>query len=170
MTSSSDEPAASRIARTFSNVRFVSDRTSPSSSFPVCGLVHPCPARKMKSPSTTACEYGPIGLGALSVTMAFLTGSSSIVSKVDKPEILRQQSADRRSAKSCLPESVPKGWPTDQRPCPPRTTAAPTDSPVFGTASGPSPSSVSERTPLRQQKSTPPTRRPRSRSSAYQNP
>src|SRR5207245_1506655 len=55
-TSSSDEPAAWRIARRFSNVRCVSDRTSPSSRFPVCGLVGPCPATKMNSPSTTACE------------------------------------------------------------------------------------------------------------------
>src|SRR5437667_12487376 len=42
--------------------------------------MHPCPATKMKSPSTTACEYGPIGLGAFSVRMVLLKGSSSIVS------------------------------------------------------------------------------------------
>src|SRR3989442_9535000 len=83
-TWSSDEPAAWRIARRFSNTRFVSDRTSPSSSFPVRGLMHPWPATKMKSPSITACEYGPIGLGACSVTTAFLIDSSSIVSKGDE--------------------------------------------------------------------------------------
>src|SRR3989441_9855965 len=80
-TSSRDEPAAWRIARRFSNTRFVSHRASPSSSFPVSGLIGPCPATKMKSPSMTACEYGPTGFGALSVTIAFLTGSSSIVSR-----------------------------------------------------------------------------------------
>src|SRR5438094_1815701 len=92
-TSSSDEPAAWRIARRFSNTRFVSDRTSPSSSFPVRGLMHPWPATKMKSPSITACEYGPNGFGACSVTMAFLMGSSSSVSKSDErgtlPPLLR---------------------------------------------------------------------------------
>src|SRR5947209_18257994 len=38
--------------------------------------MHPCPATKMKSPSMIACEYGPTGFGAFSVTMAFLKGSS----------------------------------------------------------------------------------------------
>src|SRR5207253_3109012 len=107
-TSSSDEPAAWRIARRFSNVRCVSDRTSPSSRFPVCGLVGPCPATKMKSPSTTACEYGPIGLGACSVATAFLMSSFSVASKGDEREILRPQCPDRRSVKSCPPGSVPR--------------------------------------------------------------
>src|SRR5207302_3867380 len=91
ITSSSDEPAAWRIARRFSNVRFVSDRTSPSSRCPVCGLVGPWPATKIKSPSTTACEYGPIGFGACSVTTACLMDSSAIVSKGDEREILPPQ-------------------------------------------------------------------------------
>src|SRR5436190_4474361 len=95
-TSSSDEPAAWRIARRFSNTRFVSDRTSPSSSFPVRGLMHPWPATKMKSPSITACEYGPIGLGACSVTMAFLMGSSSSVSKSDERGTLPPRVRSRR--------------------------------------------------------------------------
>src|SRR5436305_13550529 len=42
----------------------------------------------MKSPSTTACEYGPIGFGAFSVTTAFLIDSSSIVSTGDERRIL----------------------------------------------------------------------------------
>src|SRR2546423_3066674 len=46
---------------------------------PVSGFLHPCPATKMKSPSMIACEYGPLGCGACSVTMAFLTGPSAIV-------------------------------------------------------------------------------------------
>src|SRR6266581_9432506 len=97
-TSSSDEPAAWRIARRFSNTRFVSDRTSPSSNFPVTGLMHPCPATKMKSPSMIPCEYGPIGLGACSVRMAFLKGgSSSIVSKGDERGT-RDTDDQRRSA------------------------------------------------------------------------
>src|ERR1041385_6023418 len=77
-TSASDEPAASRIARTFSNVSFVSDRTSPSSRCPVRGLLGPCPATKTKSSSITAWEYGPRGCGAWSVCTAFLIGSAQI--------------------------------------------------------------------------------------------
>src|SRR6185503_3562816 len=67
----------------FSNTRFVSARASPSSSCPVCGLIGPCPDTKMKSPSTIAWEYGPTGFGPFSVTMAFLTSSSSIVDTND---------------------------------------------------------------------------------------
>src|SRR2546422_932122 len=118
-TSSRDEPAAWRIARRFSNTRFVSDRASPSSSAPVSGLIGPCPATKMKSPSTIACEYGPTGLGALSVTMAVLKRSSSVVSRCNERGILPPQCRDRRSARSCPPESVPTRWPTDQSRCPP---------------------------------------------------
>ena len=40
----------------FSKMRFVSERTSPSSSFPVTGSIGPCPATKMKSPSMIPCE------------------------------------------------------------------------------------------------------------------
>src|SRR5438046_4974732 len=90
-TSSNDEPAAWRIARRFSNTRFVSDRTSPSSSFPESGLMHPWPATKMKSPSMIPCEYGPIGLGACSVTTAFLMGYSSILAKGDERGTLPPQ-------------------------------------------------------------------------------
>src|SRR6267378_2301033 len=107
MTSSSEEPAASRIARRFSNVRFVSDRTSPSSSVPVSGLMHPCPATKMKSPSMTACEYGPTGFGAFSVTMAFLKGSSSLRLLMWMPNALVQLQAryyhcDEVASEKCL--------------------------------------------------------------------
>src|SRR5256885_1966592 len=103
-TSSSDDPAAWRIARRFSNVSFVSDRTSPSSSFPVRGLMHPWPATKMKSPSITACEYGPIGLGACSVTMAFLMGSRAH-GRRQEPQAHRTRYRDPL-ARGCQPAGV----------------------------------------------------------------
>ncbi len=46
----------------------------------------------------TACEYGPSGLGAFSVTMAFLKCSSSIVSKGDEPGIPPAQCLVHKSA------------------------------------------------------------------------
>src|SRR5688500_10488925 len=72
MTLSRDEPAASRMARMLSRVRWVCDAMSPWSVAPVAGSMGPCPARKSRSPSTIACEYGPMGAGALSVVTAFL--------------------------------------------------------------------------------------------------
>ena len=59
-----------------SSVRFVCDAMSPLSVMPVAGSIGPCPARKSRSPSTMAWEYGPIGRGALSVVMGFLIRSS----------------------------------------------------------------------------------------------
>src|SRR6266540_2572747 len=107
-TCSSDEPAAWRIARRFSNTRLVSNRAFPSSSFPVSGLMHPCPETKMKSPSMTPCEYGPTGFGAFSVTMAFLKRSSSFVSRGNERGILPPQWPEHRPAKNCRPGSVPR--------------------------------------------------------------
>src|SRR5688572_9616827 len=76
-TLASDEPGASRIVLRLSNTRVVSERASPRSTWPVAGLMHPCPETKTKPFSTMACEYGPIGFGALSVWTGFLISRQS---------------------------------------------------------------------------------------------
>src|SRR5438552_10333959 len=58
--------AAARSLKNFEifvNSRRVSDRISPNSIFWVAALIGACPATNTNLPETTACEYGPSGLG-----------------------------------------------------------------------------------------------------------
>src|SRR5215469_12755734 len=70
-------PACARIAFKFSSTRSVCCATSPSRNVFVFGSSAIC-AEKRNPFARTACEYGPIGFGALSVTiMSFMAWSSS---------------------------------------------------------------------------------------------
>src|SRR6185436_1394305 len=63
-------PAAVNTALMFSNTRRASFSKSPSTICMVAGSSGICPARYTVSPTRTACEYGPMALGACSVWMA----------------------------------------------------------------------------------------------------
>src|ERR1700735_613192 len=76
-TRSNEEPAASRIALRFSNVRTVCFAVSPSIGLPVVGSNAVWPETKTKPLALIACEYGPIALGPFSVEMISLTTPSS---------------------------------------------------------------------------------------------
>ena len=66
-TLSNPAPAACSTAPRFSITRSVCSRMSPVTSACVAGSSGIWPLVKIRSPETTACEYGPIALGALSV-------------------------------------------------------------------------------------------------------
>ena len=50
--------------------RSVCARTSPSTTAPVDGSIGTCPDTNSRSPTLTACEYGPMAAGALGVLTA----------------------------------------------------------------------------------------------------
>src|SRR5215831_4178486 len=67
--SASEPPAASATALRFSNARRVWASMSPPTSCMLAGSSGICPERYTVSPTRTACEYGPIAAGALSLWM-----------------------------------------------------------------------------------------------------
>src|SRR5438552_10116169 len=52
----------------------------PATNSPVAGSIGICPEAKIKLPTRTACEYGPMARGAESVAIISFTGNSGSVS------------------------------------------------------------------------------------------
>src|SRR5260370_31629788 len=76
-TFSNPAPAAFSTAARFSITRSVCARMSPGTSACVPGSRGIWPLVKMRSPATTACEYGPMALGAFSVEIAWFAMATS---------------------------------------------------------------------------------------------
>src|SRR5205085_2276883 len=70
------EPAASKIPLMFSSVRSVCCRMSVPMNSPVFGSSATCPDTYRNPFERMACEYGPMGLGPLSVSTTSLMVSS----------------------------------------------------------------------------------------------
>jgi hypothetical protein len=73
-TDANDAPAAASTAPRFSRTRSHWTRTSPAPTIsPVFGSSGICPEQNTRLPpeATTACAYGPIAFGALSVEIFF---------------------------------------------------------------------------------------------------
>src|SRR5665213_4235248 len=68
-TLASEPPAARAIALRLSNTRRISASMSPLTSAPLTGSSGICPDTYTVSPTRTACEYGPMALGASAVWM-----------------------------------------------------------------------------------------------------
>src|SRR3546814_8509687 len=70
-TSSSEPPAASQTAPGLSHARLACAAMSPATSSPVAGSIGIWQDMETVSPQRTACEYGPMAAGALSVWMGW---------------------------------------------------------------------------------------------------
>src|ERR1700742_2501249 len=70
----SEPPAAAHTAFKFSNTRRVCVLMSPVTNSPLAGSSGIWPEKYTVLPQRTACEYGPIAFGALSVWMVLRMG------------------------------------------------------------------------------------------------